>query len=117
MGTQALNAIGMVLSKEPLATLTADLRNHELVLVVRLPDYHPVQRPQNMATIRIGDEATIADIIRFAKLAQRPLTPRPQAQCWRCELWFEAAELECNFCTYVNGHCPQCSQYLHTDQL
>jgi hypothetical protein len=62
--------VGTVVSKDPLVTAMADLRNNELVLTMRLPVFITNDgTPASGINIRIkGDK--LDELVRFALLAQ-----------------------------------------------
>jgi hypothetical protein len=108
-----LVAKGVVLSTNPLTTVTADLVNHEVVLTIRLPwvnNYTP-----DIMTVRIGGQKLL-DLIRFAQLAVEkpaPLYTDGAETCWRCGFAYMPHDYDyCPFCFHVD-HCDSCSAYLH----
>ena len=104
-------AKGIVLSNDPLLTLTADLVNHELILMFRSEaGYLPTS-----VTIK---EQKLLDLIRFAQLAVGPNSDEHraiQSFCWRCNMIFERTREQCPVCL-MEAHCEQCSQSLHPSE-
>lgn len=104
-------AVGAVVSTDPLVNASADLRNHELVLTLKLDRTHGRDA---FVDIRIGG-SKLADLIRFATLAQEPET---LMTCWRCdrrgqkEFFVSSHGGDCTVC-YMENHCDACSEYLH----
>ena len=64
-------ATGVVLSRDPLTTLTADLRSHELVLTTKVEFYSNGSFDSVTVDIRIPQER-LQDVIDFATLALGP---------------------------------------------
>jgi len=102
--TAELQAAGVILSSDPLTTLTADLVNHEVVLTLKTPIGDGFYAPVH--SLRIGGQKLL-DLIRFAQLAvEKP------SQCWRCERPMITSSLYCSVC-HMQDHCPDCSEWLH----
>ena len=101
-----LQATGVVLSTDPVVTITADLVHHDLVLTYRTA-YGQTQ------CIAIGGQKLL-DLIRFAQLALGPQTW--SIQCWRCDRYFEHTAKSnsdgCPVCLHA-AHCADCDEWLH----
>lgn len=114
MTEPTIAAVGAVVSTDPLVNASADLRNHELVLTLKLDRTHGRDA---FVDVRIAG-SKLAYLIRFATLAQKPAT---LPLCWRCDRPFrltdknayeDAVSVKCPICQ-MQAHCDDCSVNLH----
>lgn len=105
-------AVGAVVSKNPLTTVSADMRNNDIVVIIdgEVTRFH---QSTFKALLVLADMPS--DIRRFMSLAQKPET---LMTCWRCdrrgqkEFFVSSHGGDCTVC-YMENHCDACSEYLH----
>jgi len=89
-----LRAVGLVLSAEPFAAITADLAHGRLLLTTA------------GRTIAVSGQQ-LRDLLRLGRLAATPTT------CWRCDRPMLAQGPDCDVCHH-QAHCDRCDGALHT---
>ena len=90
----SLRAVGLVLSRAPFTTITADLQNGRLLLTTT-----------GKTIILVGQQ--LRDLLRLGRLAATPTT------CWRCDRPMLAQGPDCDVCHH-QAHCLDCDGALHT---
>ena len=101
---EALRAVGLVLSTNPFAAISADLAHGRLIFTYRMalsPGHTHEQ------TIYLSGQQ-LRDLLRLGRLAATPTT------CWRCDQPFVALGPDCDVCHH-QAHCDRCDAALHPD--
>jgi hypothetical protein len=97
-----LQAVGLVLQREPFTAITADLAHGCLLLTTA-----------GRTIVVSGNQ--LRDLLRLGRLAATPTT------CWRCYAPFVALGPNCrdqnptSHCS-MQAHCEECNQWLHSDK-